>query len=685
MLWIAFKNLYLWYSEQRGLFFLIGIRCCELLSKTCIFDILNNVSTSILAGAIVVNCFQKLVSLIFWTTSPYMVMQSNMLWIAFKNLYLWYSEQLFVIFNVRHSCCELLSKTCIFDILNNEQRINNTTLTVVNCFQKLVSLIFWTTPYRKLSFHEPLWIAFKNLYLWYSEQRNAIPSLLFACCELLSKTCIFDILNNLVSDQTFEDVVVNCFQKLVSLIFWTTIILQVLSNLPLWIAFKNLYLWYSEQLPIWIPWWLQCCELLSKTCIFDILNNRIQIYCSSDLVVNCFQKLVSLIFWTTYVDGTTTLSVLWIAFKNLYLWYSEQLTRTGHRLSLRCELLSKTCIFDILNNYCDQGGYFQSVVNCFQKLVSLIFWTTSGCLLWHKPTLWIAFKNLYLWYSEQLLRPRGLLSVCCELLSKTCIFDILNNLKTFFEYDSTLWIAFKNLYLWYSEQRLFQDSLQGLVVNCFQKLVSLIFWTTWHDIETTPPALWIAFKNLYLWYSEQPTAFIRWRRTGCELLSKTCIFDILNNRSSWMVKSSGVVNCFQKLVSLIFWTTTASILYLPPALWIAFKNLYLWYSEQLKVDWIPGTYCCELLSKTCIFDILNNRRAEEAKLYFVVNCFQKLVSLIFWTTRELNRSDCRSLWIAFKNLYLWYSEQRRISSTYVAVGCELLSKTCIFDILNNPV
>ena len=68
-------------------------------------------------------------------------------------------------------------------------------------------------------------------------------------------------------------------------------------------------------------------------------------------VVNCFQKLVSLIFGTTIVKRNINVE--------------------------RCELLSEVSIFDIRNNH---FFYFKSllyVVNCFQKLVSLIFGTTS--------------------------------------------------------------------------------------------------------------------------------------------------------------------------------------------------------------------------------------------------------------------------------------------------------------------
>jgi len=39
----------------------------------------------------------------------------------------------------------------------------------------------------------------------------------------------------------------------------------------------------------------------------------------------------------------------------------------------RCELLSKNCIFDILNNFTNAVSLQNEVVNCFQKIVSLIF------------------------------------------------------------------------------------------------------------------------------------------------------------------------------------------------------------------------------------------------------------------------------------------------------------------------
>jgi len=47
------------------------------------------------------------------------------------------------------SGCELLSKVDIFDIRNNKKRENNKCKVVVNCSQKLISLIFGTTARTK--------------------------------------------------------------------------------------------------------------------------------------------------------------------------------------------------------------------------------------------------------------------------------------------------------------------------------------------------------------------------------------------------------------------------------------------------------------------------------------------------------------------------------------------------------
>jgi len=98
-----------------------------LLSKVDIFDIRNNLAGSIEIGVAVVNCSQRLISLIFGTTNR-------------KD-------------KKDKEGCELLSKVDIFDIRNNFMKLHLLVKAVVNCSQRLISLIFGTT--RRLAEPHP--------------------------------------------------------------------------------------------------------------------------------------------------------------------------------------------------------------------------------------------------------------------------------------------------------------------------------------------------------------------------------------------------------------------------------------------------------------------------------------------------------------------------------------------------
>ena len=138
-----------------------------------------------------------------------------------KTQSLWHLEQCSNNCDYCYCSCELLSKNCIFDILNSPKKKNGMILFVVNCFQKIVSLTSWTVSKLFPMQCSLLWIAFKKLYLWHLEQYCVSRHSLFKCCELLSKNCIFDILNSVFAAVIHSVLVVNCFQKIVSLTSWT--------------------------------------------------------------------------------------------------------------------------------------------------------------------------------------------------------------------------------------------------------------------------------------------------------------------------------------------------------------------------------------------------------------------------------------------------------------------------------
>ena len=92
------------------------------------------------------------------------------------------------------------------------------------------------------------------------------------------------------------------------------------------------------------------------------------------------------------------------------------------------------------------------------------------------------------------------------------------------------------------------------------------------------------------------------------MLSKVYIFDIRDNSILFYKGPRGVVNCFQKFISLILETT----------------------GMQKKL----AGYRCELLSKVYIFDIRDNFYKLINYNLNVVNCFQKFISLILETTNS---------------------------------------------------
>ena len=298
-------------------------------------------------------------------------------------------------------------------------------------------------------------------------------------CELLSFFCIFEIQHNFLYWRIKPRNVVNCFHFSVSLRYNTTIIESSEKYSTLWIAFIFLYLWDTTQLWNQLSKQTRSCELLSFFCIFEIQHNVSWRVTSDALVVNCFHFSVSLRYNTTLSQCSKCFRTLWIAFIFLYLWDTTQLYLYGISTNYCCELLSFFCIFEIQHNFfiVDSAGF--AVVNCFHFSVSLRYNTTESVNSFLTDPLWIAFIFLYLWDTTQHFSCFIIESLCCELLSFFCIFEIQHNY--FVEASGTI-----------------------SVVNCFHFSVSLRYNTTGTVTKCNPNPLWIAFIFLYLWDTTQP-------------------------------------------------------------------------------------------------------------------------------------------------------------------------------------
>ena len=146
--------------------------------------------------------------------------------------------------------------------------------------------------------------------------------------------------------------------------------------------------------------------------------------------------------------------------------------------------------------------------------------------------------------------------------------------------------------------------------------------------------LWIAFKNYYLRDEGQLKNGWDEIKISCELLSKIIIFVMKDNWGKKNQFAILVVNCFQKLLSS-WWRTTPPLLgWNRLSLWIAFKNYYLRDEGQQRINLILVILCCELLSKIIIFVMKDNMPSILCIQFFVVNCFQKLLSSWWRTTAE---------------------------------------------------
>jgi len=185
----------------------------------------------------------------------------------------------------------------------------------------------WTTLSYMFSTFIMLWFAFKIFDLWCREQPR------------IKRVIIYSV--------------VICFQNFRSLMSWTTIPLLSLLVRRLWFAFKIFDLWCREQLIAGNTEPPECCDLLSKFSIFDVVNNFSFKWKRSIAVVICFQNFRSLMSWTTYVFDYEILAKLWFAFKIFDLWCREQQAFAT-----------------------DPDGI---VVICFQNFRSLMSWTT-GCV-----------------------------------------------------------------------------------------------------------------------------------------------------------------------------------------------------------------------------------------------------------------------------------------------------------------
>ena len=195
-------------------------------------------------------------------------------------------------------------------------------------------------------------------------------------------------------------------------------------------------------------------------------------------------------------------------------------------------------------------------------------------------------------------------------------------------------------------------------MNCFQICIFVLIATTIHVSERTHLQLWIAFKFVSLYWSQQQLNYLFISYSSCELLSNLYLCTDRNNLSLYAYPILFVVNCFQICIFVLIATTTVHFETLGGRLWIAFKFVSLYWSQQHYATCATGWRSCELLSNLYLCTDRNNRSSAISLCIVVVNCFQICIFVLIATTALAEGGRTLQLWIAFKFVSLYWSQQQ---------------------------
>ena len=134
-------------------------------------------------------------------------------------------------------------------------------------------------------------------------------------------------------------------------------------------------------------------------------------------VVICFQICIFVLGDTPLIVLIIWASLLWFAFKFVFLYWVIHRFRLPVTLNLRCDLLSN--LYFCIGWYTSSGlsKNISLVVICFQICIFVLGDTPCKSWGWNWITLWFAFKFVFLyWVIHRLCPcPRGVRR--CDLLS----------------------------------------------------------------------------------------------------------------------------------------------------------------------------------------------------------------------------------------------------------------------------
>ena len=316
LLWIAFNFVSLQCETQLAKPAVSDIIRCELLSILYLCSVKHNLTSSINATGLVVNCFQFCIFAVWNTTQQYKASQ--------------------------HSCCELLSILYLCSVKHNERRRGEELAPVVNCFQFCIFAVWNTTFEVFYNVTTMLWIAFNFVSLQCETQQIVYTLSANKSCELLSILYLCSVKHNSRAGELLPSVVVNCFQFCIFAVWNTTTYRKIFGDWKLWIAFNFVSLQCETQ--------------------------RIYRLFKFSYVVNCFQFCIFAVWNTTYYLCISHCQSLWIAFNFVSLQCETQLLPICPHIQCSCELLSILYLCSVKHNipHCKDFIFssLQTIVQC---------------------------------------------------------------------------------------------------------------------------------------------------------------------------------------------------------------------------------------------------------------------------------------------------------------------------------
>ena len=115
-----------------------------------------------------------------------------------------------------------------------------------------------------------------------------------------------------------------------------------------------------------------------------------------------------------------------------------------------------------------------------------------------------AWKIVPLWYQQQLKKSDTYKKACCDLLEKSYLCGINNNILKPKTIAKALWFAWKIVPLWYQQQPQKEKEAVKSVVICLKNRTFVVSTTTLFFINKILLGLWFAWKIVPLWYQQQP-------------------------------------------------------------------------------------------------------------------------------------------------------------------------------------